>query len=455
MNFRYAPFKHPIGKIEGANLACLYEVSEGWYVEYKSQAITVRALAKSLSAFANQYGGWLFIGIAEDKVKKTAGTFPGILELEVEKLLQHLSDASRDMLSPEVYFETQVVDGPVDEVGLGKDHSIVIVRVPPGADTPYIHSDGRIYRRVADSSAPKEETDRTTLDLLWNRGDRAKKKLKQFVTRLPAMSKGEDKNCFMYLTIMSDPYEIGGDWYSGKFDDFTEVMQSSGIPFDNFYTKVGGYVARQVIDNNPRHRNFTWEFDKRCHSFVSLPMNQLIPPYSASLHIYDSGIQFAELLDTSGLDTARVLDLNLLLEAIAMIIKRHRILVATSGITGPFYVKANLNNIWRTTPYLDAPTYIEHVKKYGLPVVQDNEALVPQGFELETFIKIPERISKEHDVVDVHDVTDTYIDAMTVSIPIFNSLGIPFDLLQQMLKELFKLSGKFKAHQQIRNDINI
>ena len=62
------PFEKAFQDLVAADLACLREVSEGWYVEYKSTAIAPRALAKSLSAFANQYGGYLFLALLHHKI---------------------------------------------------------------------------------------------------------------------------------------------------------------------------------------------------------------------------------------------------------------------------------------------------------------------------------------------------------------------------------------------------
>lgn len=59
MKFRHNPFESHLSDILPSALQKLFAVSDGWYVEYKSQAIAMKAIAKSLSAFANQYGGWL------------------------------------------------------------------------------------------------------------------------------------------------------------------------------------------------------------------------------------------------------------------------------------------------------------------------------------------------------------------------------------------------------------
>ena len=158
MKFRYTPFEKALKDVKPAELETLRSVAEGWYVEYKSRPLSTKALAKSLSSFANQYGGWIVFGVEEDTDTLKAKAFPGINSSLVSQLLQLLKEASRGSLNPDVFYETRVFEGPIDEVGLTQDHSIVVVRIPPGADTPYIHSDGRIYRRIADSTvrAPHE-----------------------------------------------------------------------------------------------------------------------------------------------------------------------------------------------------------------------------------------------------------------------------------------------------------
>ena len=40
---------------------------------------------------------------------------------------------------------------------------MVVVEIPQSRAAPHVHKDGRIYRRVADASEPKPETDRLSL----------------------------------------------------------------------------------------------------------------------------------------------------------------------------------------------------------------------------------------------------------------------------------------------------
>ncbi|GAG88652.1 unnamed protein product, partial [marine sediment metagenome] len=165
----YNPFKNSFAELKPSDLKELYSVSEGWYVEYKSQQISVKKLGKSISSFANQYGGWLIMGVEEDQKTLAAKSFPGIDIAEIECVYQNLRNASKDVVNPEVYYETKEFRGPIKEIGLNRDRAILIIRIPPGPEPAYIHSDGRIYRRVADSSDPKSETDRALLERLWDR----------------------------------------------------------------------------------------------------------------------------------------------------------------------------------------------------------------------------------------------------------------------------------------------
>ncbi len=82
---QYSPFDKPINDLKPADLAILRSVSEGWYVDYKSALIDAGASAKAVSAFANTYGGWLFIGVKErSKDDPVADEFPGLSDRDVD-----------------------------------------------------------------------------------------------------------------------------------------------------------------------------------------------------------------------------------------------------------------------------------------------------------------------------------------------------------------------------------
>src|SRR5579863_1889327 len=58
----YSPFSKSLNELDASDLEALKDVNEGWYVEYKGEMSKAPDIAKSVSAFANTYGGWVFTG---------------------------------------------------------------------------------------------------------------------------------------------------------------------------------------------------------------------------------------------------------------------------------------------------------------------------------------------------------------------------------------------------------
>ena len=445
MNHRYQPFEKELWELSGDDLTGLRNVHEGWYVEYKSESMKPRTIAKSLASFANQLGGWLFVGVSEDGESHVAESFPGIPDADVASFLEALRNASKDLISPDVFFTSRVIEGPVESLGLVDGRSIVVVNIPQGADCPYVHNDGRIYRRIADSSDPKPETDRSRLDLLIERGKAARSRLADRVTRIPTVSKGEENQCYIHLSIISDPYETMGHWYPEGISKFSALMGESNLPFDNIYSNSEGFVARQAKNNDAFNRILTWEFSRHCHSFITIPVQSAASGFSYAhqpeASIYES---FTSIVGEHRMVSSRVLDLNLVLILLMSLVRRHRRLVWEAKVKGPFYVKAHLENIWRTVPFVDLPAYLEQLKEYGLPVVQDTDILVPSGTSLDTFAVLPERSVPQSDSLTVEQVGDAIGDAIEIGIHIFEGLGIPRQFLIHS-RELFTMHFNYVA----------
>ena len=432
----FSPFTAPLARALASDLKEFFSISEGWYVEYKSLPIPPKALAKSMSSFANQYGGWLVLGAVENKQDLTVREFPGLSEHQVRDVVQALRDASRDSVNPEVYYEYRIFDGPIEEIDLPSGKSIVVVHIPQGPEPPYIHADARIYRRVGDSSAPKSEIDQSTLDRLSLRARQSRKRLEDMVTRLPLTSKGEEENCYLHLSITSDPYEIGGHWFGGTFDDFSDIMKKNPIPFDNIFTQAGGFVARQVGRNNPYNRVLTWEFDRHCHSFITLGINT-IDSQGDILASYNTGLSFAALLDRDSPLSSRLLDLNEVFKASWAISTRHRELAAAADVYGPFYFKGYIENAWRRVPFLDMPSFLSHIGKFGIPVVQEDDVLIPPGTDLKSFQLLDPYYDYCGPTIDSKlEVSD----ALAISMNVFDALGIPREFFLQASQELVDIS---------------
>jgi hypothetical protein len=139
---------------------------------------------------------------------------------------------------------------------LPDQRSIIVVTVPTGPDKPYIHSSGRIYRRVADASNPEYEKDRYTLDYLWQQGQREREKLKSLLQEVPILSEAEENVCHFDIFLLPDPLEASGQRSKLDFQTFADFMNAPDsllvdIQYDNVFTFNRGYITRHIGGNDP------------------------------------------------------------------------------------------------------------------------------------------------------------------------------------------------------------
>ena len=434
----YRPFADHLDEVAPEDLARLTDVHEGWYVEYKREMIGNRELAKSLSSFANQYGGWLFLGVEEDAVNNVAASFPGIPDTEVQTAIESIRSAAKDLLQPPPFYNVRVFAGPINAIGLREGHSIIVAHVPEGPDCPYIHNDGRIYMRVGDSSQPKYVTDKATFELLARKGQDARSRLEERVTWSPMTSQAEENQPFIHLSILSDPYEVMGHWFDGGFGGFVEAMSGFGLPFDNIFSSHDGFVARQIGRNGANRRVLTWHFSRNCHSFVTIPVPTMsLDTENPIWNEYSIGNRFVSRLVDSDLTYGRVLDLNATIDLIGHVMRRHRILAGNANIGGPFFLRASVENVWRTIPFIDHSKYLEHIEDFGYPLVQETDMIVPDGTSLDSFVVAPEiqRPPQEGDIVSAEGPIE-------IAMRILDALGIPMVVLARSIEELHSAGGR-------------
>ncbi|MYB77789.1 MAG: ATP-binding protein, partial [Chloroflexi bacterium] len=315
---KYSPFDKPINELQASDLAVLRDVSEGWYVEYKSQVPKGSALAKAVSAFANTYGGWLFLGIEEkSKEDPAAESYPGIPSDEVESTLQRLRQSTNAHLSPIPHFESKVLQGPSSEIQLADEASIVAVEVPQSHTTPHVHKDGRIYRRVADSSESKAETDRFILDQLWRRADPIRKEVRRWVKNDPEFSEAEAQMPYLRLLLSADPWRQRSPWLNAPTHEIRSLFsrQEAGLPsapFETFYTTANGFIARQAEGNDPHDLGMTWKIQRDLSSEMIFPLRLCRPSQYdddvQDIRNYKHGTYFLNLLIEKHYTTPKIAD---------------------------------------------------------------------------------------------------------------------------------------------------
>jgi hypothetical protein len=423
----FSPFIQPLESLAAEDLERLREVAEGWYVEYKSELSKAADIAKSISALANTYGGWLFYGVEEiSKADSVAGAFPGIELSDVDPALQRIRQAVAQHMNPAAHYDARAVQG--DGTSLSTSRAVICVRVPQSLAAPHVHASGRIYRRVADGSEPKAETDRHLLEQLFRRSDDLLKAFSEWVDRDPEFDDAEKNAPYLRLMMIADPWGDEQPWLETSAADLKPLFAGgtgviSAVPFDTIYSSSRGYVARQTIGSDPYRLGLTWRFRPSLVSDVYVPLNlyEANSPFGLQKHLegYEQAARFIELLRGKQYNSPQIVDLNLLFNVLIGIVETQRRLLAKANWTKPYFIKARLLNVWRTVPFLDLEAVMDRFEADGLPMCLDRVVTTPPGTEPDSFQRVEPMLESEGDEARI------LVQALTILDPITRAWGLP------------------------------
>lgn len=430
----YNPFEESIHELVTDDLNALRAVTEGWYIEYKQELSKSDAIAKSISALANSYGGWVFYGIAEEsKENSVAGVFHGIDRSEVDAGLQRIRQSVASSLTPACHYEAKALYGPSESLNLDANKAIICVAVPQSIEAPHIHKKGLIYRRVADGSEPVAENDRYMIEKMFERAKVVAEEFKEWIADDPELSKGEAENPHVRIIISSNPWKMPRPKSLLNIESARTAFGADGnvhrtLPFDTFYSTSRGVVARQCANYDPTTARPAWQIYNSLSGDISLPLKLIARNGQNFEHVflrYKHGSEIANLFIESKIQEANFVDLNQLFHIVTGVIQSQRALQKQAGWPCEFHIKIKISNAWRVIPFLDTKFYLEHVKKNGIPICLTDECLNPPGTRPDTFIKI-----KDHPEISDEAVV-TALQAISCFIPIAEAFGIP-------LREIFR-----------------
>ncbi|MBY5970577.1 helix-turn-helix domain-containing protein [Halomonas denitrificans] len=393
----YSPFSKAFRDLQPADLQRLKQASEGWYIEYKREVPNASALAKALSAFANTYGGWLFLGVQEEsKESPVAGSFPGISKDEVDPALQRMRKSAADSLNPTPHFDTCVLWGPDASIDLAQDRAVICAWIPQSVTAPHIHKSGHIYRRVADSSEPRPENDRFVLDQLWRRADAIKRHHKEWYDQDPEFSEREEELPYVRLMLVADRWAERDVWLEESEDEVRALLSEpsgvSVIPFDTVHTSSDGFIARQLKGNDPQNLTLTWRLRRDLTSdvIIPLPLYQRDRPENLSIDLngYEYAENFMGVLGKYTTSILRVVDLNYLFNILTGVAGIQDRLCELAGWKESYFLKVKVLNAWRNMPFIDVQEIIQRFDKFGPPMCLDSVAHLPRGTGPENYVEI-------------------------------------------------------------------
>jgi hypothetical protein len=437
-SYPYNPFQKELTEVVGEDLAVLRHVSEGWYIDYKSQGLEIRELAKHMSAFANQYGGWLLFGISESKDgTRVAESFPGIAKADVPVLSLRLREAISAHLSPSVLYEEHVIYGPCDAIGLCQNQAILIVGIPQGVDPPHIHSSGRIFRRLADQSFPKAETDRHTLDLLWERGKAYRSKVSERFRRTPELRE-EQKNSTWAFIFLSPDLRLPSPEPLLPFKAFRNLVTSTdtslgiSMPLQEVRSADFGFLGRQVEGNNPQFGTVALRWWHGGIARLDIPINTWsVEEFRQRPRAYRNTGAFLTELVNQGHQDAQICDFSLLIYIAVALTNMHRNIQKAAGDDRRVYAACELRNLFYKTPFFNSSRYVERCRTDRVPIITERTIVCPERPFFDNMFEVSDKHLTEQAEESGSSITDVgkpFIRMAGLLHWILNTVGIVSDV---------------------------
>lgn len=449
MNSGYTPFDKSFFELQPNDLLVLKKVHEGWYVDYKVAPLNTRGYAKAISAMANTYGGWIFIGVQEEsRNHNVAGALLGVNSEQSDIICQNIRQSVMEHLNPQPFFEIRSITSPEAEVG----EKIICLHVPSSPKAPIIHSDGRIYRRINDASEPVAENNRNVVEHLLKRVDQFESFYKNWFDRDPELSEAEDGVTYLRLIALCDYWEEEKLWLEESAKDFVKLLttHSDGATFsmeyNNFFTQKNGFVCRCVNTDNAKQITGTLLFWRDLRSEFWLPLPSFnVNYYSTYNNRCDELDELVNYLFSHGHGNSTVLDLSQAFGAIDGFFALNRKFQQHLGYAGDTQVKFKLRNAWRRIPALALKPDELGWNKYGVPIILHETIASLASGKVETF-----------ETVNLHKKSDITYENLFLSAPFFikflHSIGLgvgSFDgfaeIAAKSMKDAFDRATK-KSH---------
>ena len=130
---------------------------ESFFFEYKEDAVQPKKLVEEISAFANTYGGYIFIGVADDK------SITGCSQWNEQRI--HIT--IHESMSP-------IPSCDIKRFVLSGDKVVFLIKVDEGLEPPYMTSKGTIYERLSSGSFAIKDSSKLT-QMYFKREDQLRK----------------------------------------------------------------------------------------------------------------------------------------------------------------------------------------------------------------------------------------------------------------------------------------
>lgn len=182
------------------------EIEESFFYEFKDDKVTTKKLIEEISAFANTYGGYVFIGISDQK------SIDGCKEWNEQKIHTTIHDS----ITPIPLFD-------VKKIAFHDNKIIYIIRIDQGPEPPYITNQGKIYERVSSGSFTIKDSSK--LSEIYNRSEKQMERIENKIS-IPTFNVHSD-NLFGYIDLGFSMFTSNSEKVFSIFNKMTNEELSS------------------------------------------------------------------------------------------------------------------------------------------------------------------------------------------------------------------------------------
>ena len=175
------------------------ENDESFFFEYKEDAVQPKKLIEEISAFANTYGGYIFVGVADDK------KITGCSQWNEQRI--HIT--IHESMSP-------VPSCDIKRFVLSGNKVVFVIKVDEGLEPPYMTSKGTIYERLSSGSFAIKDSSKLT-QMYFKREDQLRKIANKL--KIP-FTQEKVGNIYGYIDVGFDLRTTNIDLMMNKFYEF-------------------------------------------------------------------------------------------------------------------------------------------------------------------------------------------------------------------------------------------
>lgn len=378
----FNPFEKPIEQVTLEDILTLKEknISEGMYVEYKSDFPNNVKISHSLASFANTHGGWYFIGIADDE-NNVPLDFNGFSLSDHTNPKEKIRDISRDHIDPIPSIQSNLVK-------LDEEKGILVIFIQESDETPHICKDGTIYRRSGEGSDPIAESDRYAIDRLYDKSKNFEKTIERFCQNDLTISKTQENQGWLEVYVMTHPFQkfMIKDFFDEKNRKcILELLKgktdfdghfSAGMDFNTIHSSTNSLIFRNMEPETVPFVGLSYipYFNGNCKIIIPLPYVQIKTPVETKSKFEEA---IYSKINEEDLTLFKIINGFNLIDTFLILLTKHIEYLKLNGWKDDLILKYRFDNTWRNILMLDSDAFIKQIEENGLPVCQQNEGVFP------------------------------------------------------------------------------